>query len=154
MVKLVFHGHSCWEVQGSKHRILIDPYLTGNPLADVKPADFSRLDAILLSHGHGDHIGDQPAERAAAQAWIIERSSIERASAMEPYAHSFTHFDLTLHPLVIHAAPITAVHDGDRYCWYEPRQPARIGLAKPAVELIRALDAQPATAMQRQSSLL
>lgn len=58
MVKLVFHGHSCWEVQGAKHRILIDPYLRGNPLADVKAADFATLDAILISHGHGDHIGD------------------------------------------------------------------------------------------------
>jgi L-ascorbate metabolism protein UlaG (beta-lactamase superfamily) len=58
MVTLTFHGHSCWEVQGTKSRILIDPFLTGNPLADVKPVDFASLDAILISHGHGDHIGD------------------------------------------------------------------------------------------------
>ena len=58
MVKLTFHGHSCWEVQTSSHRILIDPFLTGNPLADVGPEAFDNLDAMLISHGHGDHIGD------------------------------------------------------------------------------------------------
>ena len=93
-------------------------------------------------------------EREAAQAWIRERSNVERTNTMPPYAHSFTHFDLTLHPLVVSSVPITAMHDGDRYRWYEPRQPARIGLAKPAVELIRALAEQPAAPMQRQSSLL
>ena len=76
MVKLVFHGHSCWEVQGSKHRILIDPYLTGNPLADVKPADFSRLDAIVLSHGHGDHIGDTGAIAKKSGALVVANFEI------------------------------------------------------------------------------
>jgi A/G-specific adenine glycosylase len=89
-------------------------------------------------------------ERAAAEAWIGE----SRTTVLPPYAHSFTHFDLTLHPLLVGASPVTGVADSERYCWYEPRHPARIGLAKPAVELIRGLDAQPATSMQRQSTLL
>ncbi|HEX6790676.1 MAG TPA: metal-dependent hydrolase [Candidatus Krumholzibacteria bacterium] len=76
MVKLVFHGHSCWEVQGSKHRILIDPYLTGNPVADVTPADFSRLDAILLSHGHDDHIGDTEAIAKKSGAIVVANFEI------------------------------------------------------------------------------
>ena len=58
MLKLVFHGHSCWELDDGKHRVLIDPFLTGNPLADVGPDHFEKLDAIVVTHGHGDHIGD------------------------------------------------------------------------------------------------
>jgi A/G-specific adenine glycosylase len=61
------------------------------------------------------------------------------ATSLPAYFHSFTHFDLTLHPLLVRAPPTQAVADTDRYCWYEPRQPARIGLTKPTVDLIRAL---------------
>jgi A/G-specific adenine glycosylase len=89
--------------------------------------------------------------REAAQAWIPDGG----VDSLPPYFHSFTHFDLTLHPLLVRGMPApAALGDSDRYCWYEPRQPARIGLAKPAVELIRSLDAQPTAPAQRQSTLL
>ena len=37
MIDLLFHGHSCWEITDEKHRVLIDPFLTGNELAAVGP---------------------------------------------------------------------------------------------------------------------
>jgi A/G-specific adenine glycosylase len=68
-----------------------------------------------------------------------ERQSIPGAVSLPPYFHSFTHFDLTLQPLLVRAASMQGVEDPDRYCWYDPRQPARIGLTKPTVDLIRAI---------------
>lgn len=55
---IYFHGHSCFEIEGQAGRILIDPFLTGNPSTTAKPEDFTQLDAILVSHGHNDHLGD------------------------------------------------------------------------------------------------
>jgi A/G-specific adenine glycosylase len=90
----------------------------------------------------------------AAQAWLGERGIGERIDALPPYFHSFTHYDLTLQPLLVRAKLVASLADGQRYSWYEPRQPAKIGLAKPAIELIRSLDVQPAASMQRQRTLL
>lgn len=75
-MKLIFHGHSCWEIVGAKHRVLIDPFLTGNPLADVTPASFTQVDAIAISHGHGDHLGDAEAIAKKTGALIVANYEI------------------------------------------------------------------------------
>ena len=50
-------GHSALLVEGGGKKVLIDPFLTGNPRAAAKAGDVS-ADLILISHGHGDHVGD------------------------------------------------------------------------------------------------
>ena len=52
-----FLGHSAFALEHDGKTVLIDPFLTGNPKAAAK-ADEVAADAILLTHGHGDHIGD------------------------------------------------------------------------------------------------
>jgi len=81
MVQLHFHGHACWEISHGGHRVLIDPFLTGNPLADVGPDSFDSLDAILLSHGHGDHLGDT--EQIAKRTGALVVSNFEIVSHLE-----------------------------------------------------------------------
>lgn len=50
-------SHSGFLISDGKHTIAVDPFLTGNPLAKHKPSDIN-VSAILLSHGHDDHVGD------------------------------------------------------------------------------------------------
>jgi L-ascorbate metabolism protein UlaG (beta-lactamase superfamily) len=50
-------GHAAFALSDESNTILIDPFLTGNPLAAAS-ADDVDADAILLTHGHADHIGD------------------------------------------------------------------------------------------------
>lgn len=50
-------GHSALLVESEGRSVLIDPFLTGNPKAAVS-ADEVPADLILISHGHGDHVGD------------------------------------------------------------------------------------------------
>src|SRR3954471_21703719 len=50
-------GHSAFHLSGAGADVLVDPFLTGNPKGVVAAEDVP-ADAILLTHGHGDHLGD------------------------------------------------------------------------------------------------
>jgi L-ascorbate metabolism protein UlaG (beta-lactamase superfamily) len=58
-VRLTWVGHATWilETPGGK-RVLIDPWVSGNPVVPDELQDPGPADVILLTHGHSDHTGD------------------------------------------------------------------------------------------------
>jgi L-ascorbate metabolism protein UlaG (beta-lactamase superfamily) len=67
-----FLGHACFELSDGDTRVLIDPFLTGNPKAAVEAGDVDPTH-IFLTHGHADHLGDTVdiAKRTSAQVVAI-----------------------------------------------------------------------------------
>jgi A/G-specific adenine glycosylase len=63
----------------------------------------------------------------------------EALIAMPSYHHAFSHFDLELQPLLLRTGRPFAIADDDRYCWYDPMHPKRIGLATPVRDIISQL---------------
>ena len=56
-VDLRYLGHAAFELKTGDATVLVDPFLTGNPKAAAK-ADELDATTILVTHGHGDHVGD------------------------------------------------------------------------------------------------
>ncbi|MFC2042070.1 metal-dependent hydrolase [Chloroflexota bacterium] len=58
-VKIAYYGVSAFRITtAAGKKILIDPYITGNPLCQKEPDYFSDVDLVLVSHGAFDHLGD------------------------------------------------------------------------------------------------
>ncbi|MGD8812951.1 MAG: metal-dependent hydrolase [Anaerolineales bacterium] len=103
---ITWYGHAAMGLELSGKQILVDPFLTDNPAAAVK-ADDLEADFILVSHGHGDHVGDTLTIAKRCGATVI--SNYEIASWFESqgvqvhpqhlgggFMHPFGYLKLTL----------------------------------------------------------
>lgn len=54
---VTFLGHGTFQIDTAGKCVVIDPFFTGNPAASVAADDVSP-DFIVITHGHGDHVGD------------------------------------------------------------------------------------------------
>ena len=75
-LKITWYSHACFLIETNKARLVVDPFITGNPLSPVK-ADEIQTDYILISHGHGDHVGDSVAIAKRTGAMVISNFEIQ-----------------------------------------------------------------------------
>lgn len=57
-MRATYYGQSCFMVDIDGTNVLFDPFISGNPKAPAVDLSTLKPDIILISHGHGDHIGD------------------------------------------------------------------------------------------------
>lgn len=104
--KITWYGHAAFGLEVDGHKLLIDPFLSDNPSAAIGP-DQVEADYILISHGHGDHVGDAVAIAKRTGAPVISNFEIVNwfdAKGIEGHAqhlgggfhHPFGYLKLTL----------------------------------------------------------
>ena len=75
-IKVRWYSHACFLIETDDAKLLIDPFLTGNPLSPIQ-ADDIEADYILVSHGHGDHVGDTVSIAQRTGATVITNFEIQ-----------------------------------------------------------------------------
>ena len=106
-IKVTWYGHAAFSLEVGQHHLLIDPFFSGNPAATIS-ADKVAADYILISHGHGDHVGDAVdiAKRTGAMvisnfeiAGWFERQGVTKVHPQHlggGYTYPFGYLKLTL----------------------------------------------------------
>jgi L-ascorbate metabolism protein UlaG (beta-lactamase superfamily) len=104
---LTWYGHATLGLQTGGFNLLIDPFFSGNPASPVS-ADTVGADYILITHGHGDHVGDSVAIAARTAATVIsnfeicgwlQKQGVEKVHGQHlggGFKHPFGYLKLTL----------------------------------------------------------
>lgn len=91
-MKITYYGHAALGIKvGGKH-IIVDPFISGNPLAEHIDIDDLKADYILLTHAHGDHVLDVEAIAKRTNAVIVSNAEIAGYYATKGFqAHPMNH---------------------------------------------------------------
>ena len=124
--KFTWYGHATLGLETDGYKIVVDPFFSGNPAASTS-ADAVEADFILISHGHGDHVGDGVALAKRTGATVISNDEIANwfaAQGVEKthgqhlgggYKHPFGYLKLTF---AIHGSALPDGSNGGNPCGF------------------------------------
>ena len=75
-MKITFYGHASLGIEVDGKNIIVDPFITGNTLADAIDINTLKADYILLTHAHYDHVLDVEAIAKNTDAIIVSNPEI------------------------------------------------------------------------------
>lgn len=118
-IKLTWYGHAAFALDVNGAQVLVDPFLTGNTFAPVS-ADAVEADFILVTHGHGDHVGDAVA--IARRTGALAISNLEICDWLQAQGVLHTHPQHIgggfQHPIPIHYNTFDVIAQ-DPHAWAE-----------------------------------
>ena len=123
--KLTWLGHAALGLETGGYKVIVDPFFSGNPSASIS-ADAVEADFILVSHGHGDHVGDGVAIAKRTGASVISVNEIAVWFGNQDvkshgqhlgggYKHPFGYLKLTL---ALHGSALPDGSNGGNPCGF------------------------------------
>jgi len=123
--KLTWYGHATLGLETGGYKVIVDPFFSGNPSASIS-ADAVEADFILVSHGHGDHVGDGVAIAKRTGATVISVNEIAVWFGNQDvkshgqhlgggYKHPFGYLKLTL---ALHGSALPDGSNGGNPCGF------------------------------------
>jgi L-ascorbate metabolism protein UlaG (beta-lactamase superfamily) len=125
--KLTWYGHAALGLETGGYKLIIDPFFDGNPASPVSP-EAVEADFILVSHGHGDHVGDTVsiAKRTGATvisnfeiaSWFEEKHGLQKTHGQHlggGFKHPFGYLKLTL---ALHGSELPDGSSGGNPCGF------------------------------------
>lgn len=125
--KFLWYGHATLGLETGGFKLLIDPFFVGNPAAPVS-LDAVEADFILVSHGHGDHVGDTVfiAKHTGATvisnyeiaSWFAEKHGLQKTHGQHVgggFRHPFGYLKLTM---ALHGSMLPDGSNGGNPCGF------------------------------------
>jgi A/G-specific adenine glycosylase len=70
---------------------------------------------------------------------VGQHITLKKFTALPAFRHTFSHYHLDIHPIIIHAAAPAKIMEDGAQIWYNLAQPAALGLPKPVQAILRSL---------------